>query len=85
MHACNKSPPKNGTCINEFLGISEHWHGRKVEKKELKKIKSTSGTQTHNLLLPGQVHYHCAMRELQIVRRQWKCVLIQCVRDYSDS
>ena len=28
---------------------------------------STSEIRTHHLLLPGQVHYHCAMGELQMV------------------
>ena len=28
---------------------------------------STSGIRTHHLLLPGQVRYHCAMGELQMV------------------
>ena len=39
---------------------------KKVEWKE-RKISYNSGTETHNLLLPGQVHQHCGMGELQMV------------------
>ena len=37
-----------------------------VDWKE-RKISSSVGTRTHNLLLPGKAHYHCAMGELQMV------------------
>ena len=32
-----------------------------------KKTSSTSGTQIHNLLVPGKLHYYCATRQLQLV------------------
>ena len=31
------------------------------ERKEERKISSTCGTRTHNLLLTRQGHYHCAV------------------------
>ena len=39
------------------------------ERKEERKISSTCGTRTHNILLTGQGHYHSALRELQMVGR----------------
>ena len=37
------------------------------EERKERKVSSTSGIRTHHLLLPEQVHYHCAMGELQMV------------------
>ena len=47
----------------------------------VRRKKATCGTRTHNLLLTGQGHYHCAMGALQMVGRGSE--LLSNVGEYS--
>ena len=48
----------------------EHSKGVGEKGKKDRKFSSTCGTQTHNLLLSGQAHYHCAKVEAANGRRR---------------
>ena len=68
---------------------------RVSQKERKRKISSTIGTRTHNLLLPGQVHYHFAVGEsclcvrkcLGMVRRLRMCMSLwgSCMLDHSEA
>ena len=62
------------------IEMCEECVSRKERKKE-RKISSTCGTRTHNLLLTGQGHCHCAMGELQMAGRGSE--LLSNAREYS--
>jgi hypothetical protein len=69
--------------LSVHLALDLHTPENSEECVVRKSAKEASGIQANYTLLAGQVHYHCAMGELQMVGSANE--LLSNMREYSDS